>query len=67
MQLPGNNKLMVSGAVMCRLVEDAINASLKDGEDYVHVSEVKFTYMKDIFEISISTDKPTYEVANVES
>lgn len=64
MILQGKNKLVLTQEAMCRALEDAINAAIKDGEDYIRVVEISHQYNWSDFEITITTDIP--EVAHVE-
>lgn len=66
MILRGKNKLVLNEQSLSALLEDAINSALLDGEDYIRVTGIKYTYVGDDFEVFLTTDRPTMEVTNVE-
>lgn len=67
MMLKGTNKLVLNPEAMRLMLEDAINASMHDGEDFVHVVQVEYSSYYNEFVISITTDLPKMEVSDVES
>jgi len=66
MQFPGENTLLLGDAAMCAALEGAINSTRRDGEDYVHVTEVGRTgYGYGDWKITITTDQPAPNVSTV--
>jgi len=66
MQFPGDNTLHLSDAAMCAALEGAINATRRDGEDYVRVTDVGRTgYGYGDWKITITTDIPRVEPATI--
>lgn len=57
MLLPGNNKLTLNEESMKAMLQDAINAALLAGEDYIYVHAVRWAYIGNAFEVDVSTDK----------
>lgn len=56
MMLPGKNKLVLNEEAMRRMLEDAINAATMDGEDYIYVRAVEYSWTGKAFEIQLTTD-----------
>lgn len=67
MILKGDNKLILNQETLRSMVEDSLNASQLDGEDYIYVRKVEFQFVGNTFELTITTDRPTMEVTHVES
>lgn len=57
MMLPGKNKLVLNEESMRRMLEDAINAATLDGEDYIYVRAVEYSWTGKAFEIELTTDR----------
>jgi hypothetical protein len=58
MQFPGTNKLQLSDDALRTALEGAINATRRDGEDYVYVTEVGRTgYGYGDWLVTITTDR----------
>lgn len=56
MNFPGTNELKLTDAAMQAAVEGALNASRRDGEDYIRVTSISRTYSYGDFVVSITTD-----------
>lgn len=65
MLLPGENRLVLTREAVCRMIEDALNAPMQDGEDYIRVTDVDYSSYRQCFEFCITTD--TKEANCVES
>ena len=44
MNFPGSNTLALTDAALMRAIEDSLNGARREGEDYVHVTEVCRNY-----------------------
>ena len=59
MNFPGTCKLTLTDAALMAAVEGTLNASRKDGEDYIHVTEVsREGYGYGDWKLTITTDAP---------
>ena len=59
MNFPGSNTLTLTDAALMDAVEGALNASRRDGEDYIHVTEiVREGYGYGDWKLTITTDAP---------
>lgn len=56
MELIGTNKLVLTPATVMRLLEDAINASQRDGENYIRVTDISRSYSYGDFTIEVTTE-----------
>ena len=67
MELIGTNRLTLTTATVMRLLEDAINASQKDGENYIRVTDIRRSYSYGDFDIEVTTDseRPATELREV--
>ena len=59
MNFPGSNTLTLTDAALMDAVEGALNASRRDGEDYIHVTEIgREGYGYGYWKLTITTDAP---------
>ena len=66
MNFPGPNKLTLTDAALMAAVEGTLNASRKDGEDYIHVTEIgREGYGYGDWKLTITTDAPTAAVVSI--
>ena len=56
MNFPGTCELKLSDAAIAQALEYALNATRRDGEDYVHVTDVAREYSYGPWRVSITTD-----------
>ena len=56
MELIGTNKLTLTSESVMRLLEDALNGSQRDGENYIRVLDLRREYTYGDFVIEITTD-----------
>lgn len=66
MNFPGLCKLTLTEQAICQAIEGALNASRKDGEDYVRVTEIKREgYGYGDWLVTITTDVPQADVVTL--
>jgi hypothetical protein len=56
MNLPGNNELSLTDEAIRMAIEDAINASQREGEDFIRVVSLRHTYTRPSWIATITTD-----------
>ena len=63
MNFPGSNKLTLTDAALMAAVEGTLNASRRDGEDYIHVTEIgREPYGYGDWKLTITTDTARADV-----
>lgn len=56
MNLPGNNELSLTDEAIRMAIEDALNASQREGEDFIRVVSMRHTYTYPQWIVTITTD-----------
>ena len=66
MNFPGSNKLTLTDAALMAAVEGTLNASRRDGEDDIHVTEIgREPYGYGDWKLTITTDAPLSDVVSI--
>ena len=67
MNFPGSNELTLSDEAIHQAIEGALNSSRKDGEDYIHVTEITRSYSYGPWKLTLTTDAPEVKVADLKA